>query len=134
MPKLLLLALRFVRPTNCFRLRLRERGLSYSKIEVLANGAARWIVNDPHVLAMRGSRVGTEVSEVQPCAPCKARWEIRCYLRASVIEHSRCFTDVASSGISGFGGHPRTWVALGVGSSLRTAAQQVKKYSIYRQR
>jgi hypothetical protein len=43
--------------------------------------------------------------------------EIRCHLRADVDEHIRWSPDVASSGMSGFGGHPRTLMALGVGSS-----------------
>ena len=46
------------------------------------------------------------------------RCEIRCHLRADVDEHIRWSPDVASSGMSGFGGHPRTVVALGVGSSV----------------
>jgi len=39
----------------------------------------------------------------------------RCHLRADVDEHIRWLPDVASSGMPGFGGNPRTVVALGVG-------------------
>src|SRR6266403_1037086 len=42
------------------------------------------------------------------------RCEIRCHLRADVDEHIRWSPDVASSGMSGFYGRPRTMVALGV--------------------
>jgi len=42
--------------------------------------------------------------------------EIRCHLRADVDEHIRCSPDVASSGMFGFGGHPRTVVEVGAGS------------------
>jgi hypothetical protein len=46
------------------------------------------------------------------------RCQIRCHLRADVHERIRWLADVASNGMSGFGGHPRTVVEVGVGSSL----------------
>ena len=42
-----------------------------------------------------------------------------CFLRADVNEFIRRFPDVYLSGMSGFRGHPRTCVALGVGSLRR---------------
>jgi len=43
--------------------------------------------------------------------------EIRCCLRAEVVEHRRSWLDVDPNGCYWFHGRPRTAVALGVGSS-----------------
>lgn len=50
--------------------------------------------------------------------------KIRCHLRADVDEHIGWSPDVASRGVSGFGGHPRTLLTLGVVSS-RTDRRKV---------
>jgi hypothetical protein len=51
------------------------------------------------------------------------RCKIRCQFRANVDEHIRSFPDVDSNGMSGFGGHLRTFLALGVGSSRRRPSE-----------
>ena len=50
------------------------------------------------------------------------RREIRCHLRADVNGYIRSFLDIDLIGMSGFYGHPRTLVAVGVGSSRRMNA------------
>src|SRR6202521_2285965 len=53
------------------------------------------------------------------CVAFRDLWcEIRCHLLTDVNERIRWFPDVNLSGMSGFGGHLRTVVESGVGSSL----------------
>jgi hypothetical protein len=47
----------------------------------------------------------------------RERWKIRCCLRAEVNEHRRSFLDIDLSDFRWFHEHPRTLLALGVGSS-----------------
>jgi hypothetical protein len=61
--------------------------------------------------------LGTKREVAPPIGSMWLRCEIRSYLRAEVNEYIRWFPDVDSSGLSGFHEHPRTSVAVGVGSS-----------------